>query len=133
MKELNELNLPDDCFYTETHEWVKKVGENIKAGITDYAQDQLGDIVYVDLPKAGDTFKKGEEFSNLESVKAVSDLFMPISGEIVSVNMALEDAPELVNQSPNETGWIVLIKPDNPEETNSFLSKEEYLNILKAE
>jgi glycine cleavage system H protein len=133
MKELSELNFSDDCFYTETHEWVKKVGKNIKIGVTDYAQDQLGDIVYIDLPETGDIFKKGEEFSNLESVKAVSELYMPISGEVVSVNTALSDTPELINKFPNENGWIVLIKPDDLKEIDELLSKKEYLNILKAE
>ena len=91
MKELNELNFPDDVRYAESHEWARTEGEKVKVGISDYAQDQLGDIVFVELPEVGDTFGKGEEFGTVESVKAVSELYMPVAGEIVAIYDILED------------------------------------------
>ncbi|MBT8369061.1 MAG: glycine cleavage system protein GcvH, partial [Deltaproteobacteria bacterium] len=100
MKELNELSFPDDVRYSESHEWVKVGGDTVKLGITDYAQDQLGDIVFVELPDVGDTFETGAEFGTVESVKAVSELYIPIGGEVVAVNSALEDTPELINNTP---------------------------------
>ena len=117
MKELNELNLPEDVRYTEDHEWVKAAGETTRVGISDYAQDQLGDIVFVELPGVGDTFEKGDEFGTLESVKAVSELYMPVGGEITAVNEGLEDAPELVNSDPYGEGWMIEIKVSDPSET----------------
>ncbi len=132
MKEISELNLPEDVQYTDDHEWAKKEGETIKIGLTDYAQDQLGDIVFVELPEVGDSFSKGDEFGSVESVKAVSEIYMPISGEIVSVNEELEDAPELVTNEPYTGGWLVEIKPEDPAEIDSLLNKEGYLAVLKG-
>ena len=100
MKEINELNFPDDIGYAKSHEWAKANGDSVKVGITDYAQDQLGDIVFVELPEVGDSLEKGAEFGTVESVKAVSEIYIPISGEITAVNTALEDSPEHVNNSP---------------------------------
>ena len=94
MKEVHELNLPEDVRYTKDHEWAKASGDTVKIGISDYAQDQLGDIVFVELPAVGDSFEEGDEFGTLESVKAVSELYAPIAGEVVAVNEDLEDAPE---------------------------------------
>ena len=94
MKELNELNFPDDVRYAKSHEWARTEGDKIKVGISDYAQDQLGDIVFVELPEVGDTLGQGEEFGTVESVKAVSELYMPVAGEVVAINDTLEDAPE---------------------------------------
>ncbi len=131
-KEISDLNLPDDVRYTTDHEWAKQEGEAIKVGITDYAQDQLGDIVFVELPEAGDSFDKGEEFGTLESVKAVSELFMPIDGEILEVNEALADAPELVNSEPYGGGWMVAIKPSDSGALDALLDKAAYLEILKG-
>ena len=131
MKELNELELPQDVRYTEDHEWACKVNGNIRVGISDYAQDQLGDIVFVECPEVGDSFEKGDEFGTLESVKAVSELYFPVSGEIVAVNEALEDEPELINQDPY-AAWIVEIKPDNDEEFDSLLSADQYLELLEG-
>jgi glycine cleavage system H protein len=131
-KEINDLNLPDDVRYTNDHEWAKQEGDAVKVGITDYAQDQLGDIVFVELPEAGDTFDKGDEFGTLESVKAVSELFMPISGEILEVNEALADAPELVNSEPYAGGWMVAIKPSDSGALDALLDKAAYLEILKG-
>ncbi len=99
-KEISELTLPADVKYAKDHEWARIEGDMIRVGLDDYAQDQLGDIVFVEMPEVGDTFEKGDEFGTVESVKAVSECYMPIGGEIIAINEALEDAPELVNQTP---------------------------------
>ena len=131
MKEISELNLPADLSYSDDHEWAKKTGETIKIGISDYAQDQMGDIVFVEMPEVGDTFEKGEEFGTLESVKAVSEVFIPLSGEIVAVNEALEDAPELVNEDPYGS-WIIEIRPSVEDEFDKMLSPDQYLKLLQG-
>ncbi len=131
MKEISELNLPADLSYSDDHEWVKKTGETVQIGISDYAQDQMGDIVFVEMPEVGDTFKKGEEFGTLESVKAVSEVFIPLSGEIVAVNEALEDAPELVNEDPYGS-WIIEIRPTVEDEFDKLLSRDQYLELLQG-
>ena len=133
MKEISELNLPDDLRYGEDHEWARSESGNIRVGIDDYAQDQLGDIVYVDLPQVGDTFSKGEEFGSVESVKAVSELYLPVGGEVIEINTKLEDSPELVNGSPYDDGWMVLVKPDNPAELDALMDKDAYLEMLKGQ
>lgn len=132
MKELSELHLPEDTRYAESHEWAKLEGDTVKIGITDYAQDQLGDIVFVELPEDGDSFEKGEEFGTVESVKAVSELYMPVGGEVVSVNSALEDSPERVNNSPYSEGWMIEVKPDDPSEMDDLLTGDVYLEKLKG-
>jgi glycine cleavage system H protein len=132
MKEIQELTLPDDVRYSEEHEWAKVDGEKIKVGISDYAQNQLGDIVFVELPQEGDTFASGDEFGTVESVKAVSELYIPVGGEIVSVNTELEDSPELLNTSPHDKGWMIEIKPSDPDEMDSLMPKENYINFLKG-
>jgi glycine cleavage system H protein len=132
MKELNELILLEDVKYTEDHEWVKLSGETARVGISDYAQDQLGDIVFVELPGVGDTFEKGDEFGTLESVKAVSELYMPVGGEVTAINEALEDAPELVNNDPYGEGWMIEIKVSDPSETEALMDKDTYLDSLKG-
>ncbi len=132
MKEISELNLPEDVRYTKDHEWAKLEGDTIKVGISDYAQDQLGDIVFVELPEEGDSFDAEEEFGTLESVKAVSELYIPLAGEVVSANKDLEDAPELLNQDPY-THWIVEIKPENAADFEALLDRNAYLEILKGE
>ena len=133
MKEISELNLPNDLRYAEDHEWARSESGNIRVGIDDYAQDQLGDIVYVDLPQVGDTFSKGEEFGSVESVKAVSELYLPVGGEVIEINTKLEDAPELVNGSPYDDGWMVLVKPDDPADLDALLDKDAYLEMLKGQ
>ena len=133
MKEISQLNLPDDLRYAEDHEWARSEGGNIRIGIDDYAQDQLGDIVYVDLPQTGDTFAKGEEFGSVESVKAVSELYLPVGGEIIEINTKLEDSPELVNGGPYDDGWMVLVKPDDPAELDALMDKNAYLEMLKGQ
>jgi glycine cleavage system H protein len=132
MKEINELILPDDLRYGEDHEWARLEGDKIRVGIDDYAQDQLGDIVFVELPQVGTTFKKGEEFATVESVKAVSECYMPVSGEIIGVNTALEASPELLNKSPYHEGWLVEIRPDDVSEMDTLMTSTEYLEKLKG-
>jgi len=131
MKEINELNLPADLVYSDDHEWVQKTGETVKIGISDYAQDQLGDIVFVEMPEVGDTFAKGDEFGTLESVKAVSEMFVPLSGEVVAVSDALEDAPELINEDPY-ANWIIEIRPTDASEYDELLSRDDYLKLLQG-
>lgn len=132
MKELNELNFPDDVRYAESHEWARAEGDKVKVGISDYAQDQLGDIVFVELPEVGDTLGKGEEFGTVESVKAVSELYMPVAGEIVAVNDTLEDAPEKVNNAPYGEGWMIEINAENPSELDDLMDNNAYLGTLKG-
>ncbi|MDR2551190.1 MAG: glycine cleavage system protein GcvH [Desulfobulbus sp.] len=131
MKEIDELNLPDDIRYTDDHEWAKPAGDTVLVGVSDYAQDQMGDIVFVELPAVGDTFAKGDEFGTLESVKAVSELYMPISGQVVAVNIALADAPELINQQPYAS-WLVEIKPSDPGEYEQLHDAAGYLQLLRG-
>jgi len=132
MKEINELNFPEDLRYADDHEWVRIKDHTAVIGISDYAQDQLGDIVYVELPAVGKKFPKGAEFGVVESVKAVSELYMPIGGEILSVNKLLEDAPERVNTAPYDDGWILEVKVENPSELDSLLTKDAYVTMLKG-
>ncbi len=132
MKEIDELNLPEDVRYTKDHEWVKLDGDTVKIGISDYAQDQLGDIVFVEMPTVGDSFDEGEEFGTLESVKAVSEMYAPLGGEIVAVNEELEDTPELLNQDPYG-GWIIEVKPNDMAELEQLLDRASYLTVLKGE
>ncbi len=132
MKEIDELNLPYDVRYAEDHEWIRYEGDKVRIGISDYAQDQLGDIVFVELPQSGDTFEKGEEFGTVESVKAVSELYMPIGGEIISVNAALEESPDLVNQSPYNDGWMIEVKPSDSAELEALITRDAYLEMLKG-
>ena len=132
MKEINELDLPDDLRYTEDHEWARVKGGNVTIGVTDYAQNQLGDIVFVEMPAPGDPFKKGDEFGTVESVKAVAELYMPIDGEVVQVNQALEDAPELLNQSPYADGWIVEVKPDDMSQLETLMDRDVYMKLLEG-
>ena len=132
MKELNELNFPDDVRYAKSHEWARTEGDKIKVGISDYAQDQLGDIVFVELPEVGDTFDQGEEFGTVESVKAVSELYMPVAGEVVAINDTLEDAPEKVNNTPYGDGWMLEVKADNPAEMDDLMDNNAYVETLKG-
>lgn len=132
MKEISELNLPEDIRYTEDHEWARLEEDKVRVGLDDYAQDQLGDIVFVELPQVGDTFKKEEVFATVESVKAVSECYMPIGGEIISVNNNLEESPELVNNSPYGDGWFVVINPSDPSEMDALMTNDACLEKLKG-
>ena len=132
MKSISELNLPQDVKYTDDHEWAKPNGDVVRIGISDYAQDQLGDIVFVELPEVGSTFAKGEEFGTVESVKAVSELYMPIGGEVTAVNETLADQPELVNTDPYKGGWMLEVKASDPSELDGLKAKVDYLEMLKG-
>jgi glycine cleavage system H protein len=131
-KKIGEVILPDDLKYAEEHEWAKKEGDTVKIGITDYAQDQLGEIVFVELPEVDSEFNKGDEFGSLESTKAVSELYMPIGGKIVAINEALEDESELVNQDPYGKGWMIEVAPSDPAEVEAMMDKDAYLELLKG-
>jgi len=131
MKELDELKFPEDVRYAEDHEWVRVEGDTAKIGISDYAQDQLGDIVFVELPNVGDTFQKGDEFGTVESVKAVSELYIPIGGEITTINPELDDSPDLVNTQPYTDGWMIEIKVSDAGQLDTLMTKDAYLNMLK--
>ena len=132
MKEISQLNLPENVRFTEDHEWARKEGGAIRVGIDDYAQDQLGDVVFVELPQVGDTFAKGDAFGSVESVKAVSELFMPVDGEISAINNNLEESPELVNTSPYEEGWMIDVKPEDPTQLDAMMTNDAYLEMLKG-
>ena len=123
-------NYPDDLQYTKDHEWIRLTGDTGRVGITFYAQDSLGDVVYVDLPMVGTTVKANEPFGSVESVKAVSELFSPVSGEVIEVNTKLADAPELVNTSPYDEGWMIVIRLSNPGEVDALLSAAEYEDFI---
>ncbi len=120
-------NIPADRRYTKSHEWVKDAGDGIvEIGITDYAQDSLGDITYVDLPGVGDSLATGDVFGVVESVKAASDLYAPLAGEVVAVNEALDGTPELVNQEPYAGGWILKLKLEDPSAFETLLDSDGY-------
>jgi glycine cleavage system H protein len=121
---------PDTFKYTKDHEWVILTGETGKVGITDYAQQQLGDVVYVELPEVGAKVKQGQSFGTIESVKAVSELYSPVTGEVVEVNAALKDKPESVNANPHEA-WMVVIRMTNPSEAGALLDAAQYEALVK--
>ena len=124
------MNIPQDLKYTQDHEWVRIEGDEATVGITDFAQNELGDIVYVEVETAGDTFTKEAVFGTVEAVKTVSDLFLPLSGEIIAFNDQLEDTPELVNEDPYGEGWIVKIKLSDTSEIDGLLSNEGYQAVI---
>jgi glycine cleavage system H protein len=126
-------NTPEDLNYTKDHEWIRVQGDVATVGITDHAQKQLGDVVYVELPKAGDKFEASEPFGSVESVKAVSEIYMPLSGSVVEVNDSLNDEPERVNTDPYGDGWMIRIKMDNPSQVDGLLSSIEYEDYIKEE
>ena len=132
MKDINELNFPENVYYTKDHEWAKLEGDIVISGISDYAQDQLGDVVYIELSPVGDRFDNGDVFGTVESVKAVSELFMPIAGEIVAINTALSDMPDVVNADPYREGWMIHIKPSDPAFMETLMTREAYLDMLKG-
>jgi len=119
-----------DLFYTESHEWVKVEGKEAYIGISDYAQHELGDIVYVELPNEGEEITAGEAFGSIEAVKAVEDLIAPVSGEVIAVNTDLEDEPEKINDSPYEDGWLIKIKLRNENELDKLMPADEYEKII---
>ena len=126
------MNIPENLYYTNDHEWVKVEGSTGLVGITDFAQHQLGDIVFVDVDSVGETIAEGETFGTIEAVKTVSDLFMPVDCEVVEFNEALDGEPELVNKDPYGAGWIVKIKIADPSKLSQLLTAEQYKVLVEA-
>lgn len=124
------MNFPENLRYTDQHEWIRNEGNLYIVGITDFAQSQLGDIVYIELPKEGKTFKKGEVFGTVEAVKSVSDLYTPVSCEVVEVNSELVKTPELINRDPYNDGWIIKVSIKDPAELDSLLTAEQYRRLI---
>ncbi|MCE2495918.1 MAG: glycine cleavage system protein GcvH [Flavobacteriales bacterium] len=126
------MNIPEDLKYTKDHEWIRKEGDLFVVGITDFAQGELGDIVYVEVETEGDQLDAEEVFGSVEAVKTVSDLFMPVTGEVVEFNEGLEDDPEKVNEDPYGAGWMIKIKPDNAEDFDNLLDAGAYKEVIGA-
>jgi len=124
---------PDTLRYTKEHEWARISGKIATVGITDFAKDQLGDVVYLELPEVGASVSKGQPFGVVESTKAVSELFAPVSGKVTKVNKALVDAPEGINEDPHEKGWMIEIEMSAPDETSTLLSAKQYEELLASE
>jgi glycine cleavage system H protein len=125
------MNIPQNLKYTNEHEWIRMEGDIAYVGITDYAQEQLGDIVFVDIPTVGESHEAGEVFGTIEVVKTISDIFMPISGEVMEQNDALADTPELVNNDPYGEGWLIKIKPAAGADTSALLDADAYMALIK--
>jgi glycine cleavage system H protein len=126
-------NYPETLQYTKDHEWLRVSGDTAEVGITDFAQNALGDVVYVELPTVGDSFDQGKAFGSVESVKSVSELFSPISGEVVAINEALADAPELVNTDPYKGGWMIKLTIANAGQIDGLLSASEYEDFVATQ
>ncbi len=126
------MNIPDTIKYTKDHEWIKVEGDVAIVGITDYAQGELGDIVFVEIETEGEQLDQGEVFGTIEAVKTVSDLFMPVSGKVVEVNTALEDSPDLINKDPFEKGWLIKISLSDPAELDSLMDAGAYKELLNT-
>lgn len=124
------MNVPANLLYTKDHEWLRIEGEFAYAGVTDFAQGELGDIVFIEIETLGETLKKEEVFGTIEAVKTVSDMFMPVGGEIVEVNPAITDTPDVVNKDPYGTGWMIKIKMSDPAEVSDLLDAEKYKALL---
>lgn len=127
------VQIPDELKYTTDHEWALEEEELLVIGITDYAQDALGEIVYIELPGEGDEVTKGDSFGAVESTKAVSDLYAPVSGDVVEVNEALLDSPEVINEDPYGEGWMIKVRPYDPEEIEELMDFEEYTEFVEKE
>ena len=127
------MNIPQNLRYTSEHEWIRIEGDMAYVGITDYAQEQLGDIVFVDIPTVGESLQGGDTFGTIEVVKTVSDLFLPIAGEVTEQNENLEEHPELVHTDPYGEGWLIKLKPANPQEADSLLDAEAYKKLINEE
>ena len=126
------MNVPENCKYTDKHEWVRVEGDEAFIGITDYAQGELGDIVYIEIETAGEKLGKGETFGTIEAVKTVSDMFMPVSGEVLEFNTSLEEDAEIVNKDPYGEGWLIRISIDNPSDLDELLTPEQYKELISA-
>ncbi|PTY80719.1 glycine cleavage system protein H [Heyndrickxia sporothermodurans] len=127
------MSLPSELRYSEEHEWVKEEGQSLRIGITEFAQAELGDIVFVELPEVGDEVKANEPFGSVESVKTVSELYAPVSGKVVAVNEELSDSPEFVNESPYEKAWMIVVEPSNTAELDELMSAEQYGEMIKED
>lgn len=132
MKEIKDILIPETLLYTEDHEWLTAEGNPVRMGVTDFAQDQLGDVVFVELPEVGTRFEKGEVCATIESVKAVSEIYMPVTGLVVAVNEKLTENPELVNASPYEEGWIFELEMEEPSEKEALKNGAAYREMLKG-
>ena len=130
MKDLSEIKLLDDLRYVESHEWIRIEGNFAYVGVTDFAQGELGDVVFVEIETVGEILKREDVFGTIEAVKTVSDLFMPVSGEILELNPLLEESPDVVNKDPYGKGWMVKIKITDPSEAEELLSAEQYTALL---
>ena len=126
------MNFPQNLKYTSEHEWIRIEGDIAYVGITDYAQEQLGDIVFVDIPTVGETLEAGEVFGTIEVVKTISDLFLPVAGEVLEQNEALEESPELVNKDPYGEGWLIKMKPADPKAVEDLLDAEGYKAVVNG-
>jgi glycine cleavage system H protein len=124
------MNVPTDLLYTKDHEWLRVEGNTGYVGITDFAQGELGDIVFVEIETVGETLKKEEVFGTIEAVKTVSDMFMPVTGEVLEVNPAIEESPDVVNKDPYGKGWMIKVKISDPAETKQLLSADQYQALL---
>ncbi|MEH7440809.1 glycine cleavage system protein GcvH [Bacillus sp. JJ1122] len=125
------MNTPKELRYSEEHEWVKVEGEKVRVGITDFAQSELGDIVFVELPEVGDEISADQPFGSVESVKTVSELYAPVSGKVVEVNEDLNDSPEFVNESPYEKAWMIVVEPSENSEVDKLMTAEQYEEMTK--
>jgi glycine cleavage system H protein len=125
-----KMSTPKELRYSEEHEWVKEEGENLRVGITHFAQSELGDIVFVELPEVGDVITSDEPFGSVESVKTVSELYAPVSGKVVEVNEDLDDSPEYVNESPYEKAWMIVIEPSDKSELDNLMTAEQYREMI---
>ncbi len=125
------MSVPAELRYTEEHEWVKNEDGKVRIGITEFAQSELGDIVFVELPQVGDEIKADEPFGSVESVKTVSELYAPISGKVVEINEDLEDSPEFVNESPYEKAWMVVVEPTDTAQLEGLLTAEQYTALIE--
>ncbi len=124
------MNVPEDLLYTKDHEWIRMEGDMGYVGVTDFAQGELGDIVFIEIETKGETLEKEEVFGTIEAVKTVSDMFMPVTGEIIEVNSVLSDNPDIVNKDPYGKGWMVKIRITNPDEASELLSPDQYKSLL---
>ncbi|GGH75107.1 glycine cleavage system H protein [Compostibacillus humi] len=127
------MNFPEELLYSKEHEWVKREGNQVRIGITDFAQDELGDIVFVELPEVGDEITVDEPFGSVESVKTVSELYAPVSGKVVEVNEELEDSPEFVNESPYEKAWMIVVELSDESELDNLLSAQAYKELTEED
>ena len=126
------MNIPENVKYTKDHEWIRIEGDGAFVGITDYAQGELGDIVFVEIETVGETLEKGDVFGTIEAVKTVSDLFMPVSGEVSEINADLEDSPDLINEDPFGKGWLIKVKLDDPSQLDDLLDAKQYSDLINT-